>query len=401
MKRGLLATTVVSGGIYSLLMPISGLVLLSVAEYGIFSALYLGFALGVSLQYSIVSDATSRLFMLTSVRDKWESYASALIVISMVISIGVFAFAYLFPDESSAIIFFSLASGVGVIRSGTRYFLVTEIRLIRTFLADVLGIFVFLLIIFLTASNSGLESLSIAWLLSGCLTILCLKLPKFRVRLAREWYGSHRTQIRPLLADSLMLDFSAIAVPYLVLAQVGVFNFAIYRGIASAAVPVRLILDPLRPFLSRQSRQTVLKFSAGIFWVSVGSAVAAGVYFGVGWIGEFPQFSRTVLFQLVNFRSEIAIYVLTSFLANILYFVSRTNIQSRPLVMARIVQTLLVSIFPLLGALYGGLDGAILSFVISNVLSATIWWFVLSRGQSSVGPTLITHSPEINQQGGD
>ena len=55
MKIGWLGVSLGTGAIYSLLVPLAALTLLAPLAYGVFSASYLVFAFGVSLQYSVVS----------------------------------------------------------------------------------------------------------------------------------------------------------------------------------------------------------------------------------------------------------------------------------------------------------------------------------------------------------
>ena len=382
MKTNGLIATVASGAFYSLLMPLAAIVTLRTEQYGLFSAIYLLFAFGISLQYSLVSEAWARNPSEMQDRNIWKQYSSALALVSLFTSLCSVVFAAIYPQFLIEIVLVSFSIVFGVLRSGIRYSEVANIRFFRVFLSDSLGILVFLLVLLLNWESFDFEKLSLAWFLASVVTLIPFRFPDISLKAGFQWFISRKSEIKPLIADSLMLDFSAIVVPYLTMLKIGLADFGIYRGIASAAVPVRLIIDPLRPYLGKQTPDSLYKLKNSTIWTVVGLLLGILVFASLSLLVDVKALKLTTIHDLYVFRLEAAIYTTASFYSMVLYIVARTHLKANRLVRVRIYQTLLVSMFPLIGVFLDGLSGAVWGFVISNVISVTLWYreLYVSRG---------------------
>lgn len=379
MQQNFLVVTVASGAFYSLLMPLTAISTLKTEQYGLFSAIYLVFAFGISLQYSLVSEAWARNPISLKDHKIWKQYSSALILVSIFTAFLAVIFATIFSQYLIVILLDCLAIFFGVMRSGIRYSEVANNRFSRVFLSDLLGILIFILICIFNWGKISFEVLSLAWLVAAIVTVIPFRLALVSFSAGIYWFRSRKSDIKPLIADSLMLDFSAIIVPYLTMIRLGLSEFGIYRGIASAAVPVRLIIDPLRPFLGKQTPKSFFKLKVASLWSTIGLVLGIVVFVTLSLLSSFAALKFTTIHDLYNFRFEAAIYTTASFLTMVLYIVARTHLKANRLVKVRIYQTILVSVLPIVGVLSFGLWGAIWGFVISNVISVFLWYRELNH----------------------
>jgi hypothetical protein len=223
---------------------------------------------------------------------------------------------------------------------------------------------------------ASFEALAIAWLVSAILSALLSELPQYeRGYRPTQWIRDHKDAIRILLTDSVLLDLGSFGAPLAMSPIFGLANFGTYRGVTSAAMPVRLILNPLRPVLGRRPLPYFVNLK--VFLLMSGCALILGASaFGLletvhvkGW------FSGGVLFRLSSFAFPIGCFVALNFIGMFSYLLARAHLGGLRLFLFRIVQLIAALTFPVIGYLWGELTGAIwglLAAVFVDALFAVI-----------------------------
>lgn len=379
MRVARLAFSALIGAAWGALVPIVALVLLGPASYGSFSTVYLLFAYGVSLQYSVVSEAWARARGKYRRKTAWADYSTALFTLAGIVGVVAVTVSLFFPELRALAGWLGAAIFFGVYRNGARYYWLALGMTRRVIWSDLLGIGAFIGFFMMLRSSEPLAMLVIAWSISAFASVIGLGLPSLRrTSWPLGWWRAHKREIGPLLADSTLMDAGAIGAPFLLVGFMGPANFGLYRGIANAAMPVRLVLDPLRPSLGR--RRPALFFKRSALWLIVTMTLIIGVACFL--VLEFlvPQLSIRLgtLSELSIFALPSAVFAGASFLGTLYYIVCRTNCDRTTIMTGRICQTAVVLSMPVVGFATLGLVGAIWGFALSASISAVVW-MVLAR----------------------
>lgn len=365
-----LASSAATGALFGAVIPITALLLLAPAEYGHFSIVYLVFAFGVSLQYSIISEAWARRGRTGS----WASYAGILVPLSALVAVAAAIVALLIPDLTIAAPLLGGAVLAALVRNGARYFQVAEGALVRVVVADLAGVAAFIGVLFALFESPPLLRVAAAWFACVLVASLLTQLPRFAAGSGPiAWLRGHRTEIRPLLLDSLLMDAGALGTPFLLAGFMGASRFGIYRAVSNASLPVRLIVDPLRPALGRMPLRRFFSVRVTLAVAAVTTALAVGCYVALAVILPILDITLGTLSSLVPFAVPTAVFVIGSFLGTVYYILCRTNATQREILIGRVAQTVLVVALPIGGFIAWGLTGAIWGFGISSVLSAVVW----------------------------
>lgn len=369
-----LASSAVSGAIMGALTPMIALLLLAPSEYGLFSTIYLFFAYGVSLQYSIVSEAWARARQSTNVGVGWHDYSAALGYLSAVVAAVALGTSILVPELRPTALMLGFAVFFSVYRSGARYYSMAQGTLNRVVTSDVLGITAMGVALAVLNHEDGIWRLSVGWFASAAVSAVALGLPSLRRPSGPlVWLRSHGSEIKPLLLDSTLMDAGAIGTPFLLVGFMGVDKFGLYRGVANAAMPVRLLVDPLRPALGRQPRDFLFRRWPAIATWGVTMLIAGASYAALAWVVPLLPFSLGTLSELVPYAAPAALFAAGNFLGQVFYVINRTNASRKTIMTGRIFQTVAVVGLPVIGFLLDDLTGAIWGFAISATGSALVW----------------------------
>ena len=368
------ASSAVSGGLFSALTSVLAVLLLAPAQYGLFSIVYLIFAFGISLQYSIINEAWARTRESSGTESDWASYSGALIALSGIVALVATGPSTAIPELRSAAVFLVLAVFFALYRNGVRYHSVATGALTRVVISDCAGILAFLVPLVVGWHLPDIQKVALSWFASVLLSSVVLKSPVLlRSRSLASWARTHGAAIRPLLFDSLVMDLGAIGTPFLLAGLLGAGPFGTYRAVSNAALPVRLLIDPLRPTLGRIGTRVLLG-RAGIALISSATVVLTiGSYGALAILVPHLGFRLGTLTSLVAFAVPSSVFVAGSFLGTIFYIVCRTKATPRGIFVGRALQTLFVVVAPIAGFLVTGLPGAIWGFAISSVISAIAW----------------------------
>lgn len=386
MRVARLASSAITGALWGALVPIVALLALEPAEYGSFSTIYLFFAYGVSLQYSFVSEAWARA------RGRYRSataradYSTALFALAAVVSIFAFGVAMFLPRVDAVAGWLAASVLFGVYRNGSRYYWLAQGIVRRVILSDLLGIIAFAGVFLPQLNLERMDRLAIAWAASTVVGAVGLGLPALRRGSGpSRWWRTHKNDIVPLLSDSTLMDAGAIGAPFLLVGFMGPQNFGLYRGIANAAMPVRLLLDPIRPAVGRRSREFFFRKAVLCLVGATTILIAAACYVALQLIVPAIPYRLGTLSEMVVFAAPSALFAAASFVGTLYYIVCRTNAGRRTIMRGRIWQTALVFCMPVAGFATFGLEGAIWGFAGSAAVSSIIWMFLAApRNRSRI-----------------
>jgi hypothetical protein len=369
-----LASSTITGALLGTVIPIGALVMLTPSNYGAFSTIYLFFAYGVSLQYSIVSEAWTRGNRRERIEAVWPGYSATLGTLAMMVALAAFVTCQLISEVRSVAWWLSIAVLLGIYRSGTRYYWLANGATRRVVLSDILGIAGLGVGFVVLQSEGPIVQVAAAWSLSTIASAAAMGFPLLqRGAGPLAWWRARSCEIKPLLADSLLMDIGAIGTPFLLAGSMGAEGFGIYRGIANASMPVRLLVDPLRPALGRKNRDYFVRGVPAIGIISATGIVGLGSYFALSWLVPNLPLELGTLSSLEAYASPAAIFASANLVGTIFYIVCRTNADRREIMVGRLFQTLVVVCMPLFGFFMQGISGAIWGFALSALMSALVW----------------------------
>lgn len=335
------------------------------ADYGRFAIAYIVLGLAYSLTYSTVSEAWTR----TGASEPWPRYCTALG--------GVVLLGFLFSAAATLVVGSPLqaalaggAVAMSTYRSGARYYSVAAGHSSRVGPADLLGattmVGVFLVVSQTEAAR--LDAVLVAWFLSAAASALASESPRFDFAFGiLGWIRAHGRAIRVLLADSSLMDLGVTGVPLLLAPLMGVANFGVYRAVSSAAIPVRLVLSPIRPLIGLRpirfyARRRVVAGAAG-----AGLLVGAAIVLILLLIKRFDWFPSGILSELAVQAAPVGLFVASSFMGTLYYLVARSHMTGRSLLIYRGLALVGAVAMPISGFFVGGLSGAIWGFTIDSV----------------------------------
>jgi hypothetical protein len=169
------------------------------------------------------------------------------------------------------------------------------------------------------------------------------------------------------------MDVGAIGTPFILAGSMGPEGFGIYRGIANASMPVRLIVDPLRPALGRQHNGYFLRGIPAIGIMCATVFICMGSYFALSWLVPTLPFKLGTLSSLEKYAVPAAVFAGANLVGTVFSIACRTNAERQEIMLGRIFQTLVVVGMPLGGFLVDGIFGAIWGFALSAFVSALLW----------------------------
>lgn len=402
VDRGVRTATAATGlnALSAILPQVFSLLLLPAAAYGRFSIVYLVYAAGASSVFSVICEAWGRTVDARAHEqardDEWRRYSGALLGFSSMFGVVAGGVALLIDIGWVNAALGAVAVLTLVHRTGSRYF-ETHIgdwrHVVRGDVANVCGATA----AFAVGLLLGWEPLTVAlaaWAAGSTASVAGSRRPHLAGPAAlRRWIASHRRMIRPLLADSLLLDAGAIGTPYLLAPILGLAPFGVYRAVSNVATPVQLTLNPLRPLVSASPRERLL--SPRLLVPAAALLTAAGVacYLILVALPGLP-FRLGVLSELYQVALPASLFVPANGLSFYIYLVARSHAAPARILQARVAQTILALVIPLSGALLGGLQGAVWGFTGSALAFVVIWWIAVTRG-----PRSSTDDPERRPRG--
>ena len=166
----------------------------------------------------------------------------------------------------------------------------------------------------------------------------------------------------------------------------GISKFGIYRAVSSAAAPVRVVLEAVRPLAARadhpQARRRVLVLATLLGLVSAcaiagGLLLVRGTPLGVG-----------VIKDLTHYAAMTGAFTGTSVISALAYYLARVHAPPDRLWQGRLWQSGAALFFPLVGASFWGLEGAIVWYVGATAFGAVSWSYIVLKLPVAPGAAL-------------
>lgn len=396
-SRLMLLASVVLGAVSNSAVPISALLLMSRADFGIFSIVYLIFALGWSMSLSVVCDAWARTRSSLRQEDERDTFRWVQLQLALLTGLagGVVAGA-LFAD-----VWTGLACGVAVLatlyRTGSRYQETVLGGTIRALSSDAttVGMLIAALVLFRWMNVDWGAAIVASWAISGLAGASFFSLrPSSAAYGLIGWTKVRLGTIKPLLGDSVLMDAGAAWAPLAMTPFMSVTSFALYRGVSSVATPVQFILDPLRPALSLLPPQRTSQGRAVLAVSLAGLFMAAACWCALVLVVNPFKVGGETLIALTAFALPVSLFVLANFVGHFYYIAARSHASHRRLLQGRIFQTVVTGVFPFVGLATGALAGAIWALAAATLGSSLVWLGLARLVARDEAVPLVSSSPE-------
>ncbi len=363
----------------SVLVQFVAIVTLSPKDYGLFALFYLFLGLGNAAVYSLICEpwATEA----ATERD-WPEYSAALVTVGIVMMTALFG-AGVFVSHAGLAAIYGGAVAVSLFRVGARYYSVFFRRFAFVARADTAASVTFLAAwAVLRAMANPLVALGAAWMLASLAAAVLSERavwPRSPAALI-GWTSARWVRAKYMLADSGLQEAGSLGVPLALTPAMGLADFGIYRAVSSAAIPVRLLINPLRPSIARASLSTRLSTRAIMGVGVLAAALASAVYGVLVAVEAYKLADGSTLSALSGFRIPVALFVLAATVETCCYLSLRVKFADSRLVIYKAVQLALFVALPVGGFLLAGLEGAIWGYFGVTACMAIIACGALARG---------------------
>lgn len=370
----------ISASLLTLLVQVTAIVVLSPHAYGAFALMYMGLGLGSAVVYSVVAEAWARGSVSA---DDWGSYSGALLGVSGVAAIFVLLIGGVIGAPIIGAVS-GLAVAMTLYRTGARFFVLAVDPGARVNAPDLVAAAVFVVAMPLGwFALDSITALVVSWSLAAVAAAVMSVHPRWAMwHTLPRWVRERGGSARALIADSALLELGSTGVPLLLTPFMGLAQFGTYRSVTSAAVPVRLLVNPLRPNISRlpvsRLLSTRLLLAIGAISVMLGSLVG----FGLHTISTLDLIPSSTLNGLALYSLPVGMFVATNFASTVFYVSLRTKASSRMLVFYRCIQLAATVVASVGGFIIWGLGGAVWGYfaVSACMLTVSIAILKLSRG---------------------
>lgn len=381
--RHLLPTAV--NGLLVLSIQLIALFTLGAQAFGVFSVQYLSYAFAASVMLSFVNESWTRTEIAGGERSPWRVYSATSFQLSFCAGLVTLVPSLVLLGPHPSAVLGAVAVAAGVYRSSVRYY---RVRVgLPVLLGDLAGL------IFTLGAWLGLSALVVSnydavvssWT-AGMFASAVIQTgrPHFRpMNTIQIWWNQHKASIRPLLRDSLLMDFGAIGTPILMAPILGLSSFGVYRAVSNVAAPVRLLLTPLRPVLMSVPIGRQRSFST-VLAVAGASASFGLLVFLVLFLIPGLDLGGSVISELSEFALPVGLYVASNTVGTYYMVVARGHVGGAELLLARIVHTVLAFVMPIGGALLAGLPGAIWGYTLCTFSWSLVWVFVSLRDRGRI-----------------
>lgn len=363
---------ILSSTVVALEIQIWALVRLPPDQFGAISLTFLAIALMTSVTYSALCEP----WQIGKSKEPWEVYSSVLTLVSFCSALVTCLMALAVPAAMDTLLVLLVISFFTIFRFGSRYFAVRSNDFRSILVPDLAYIVIVSSGILLEVSgwiDGGLNTIYLVWALAIASTFFASRMPNIQiVSSINIWRKQHSNVIKPLLFDSSLLDLAGIGTPIILLPVLGLSNFGIYRGISNLTSPVKIVLTSMRPYFGNIHKSFITGFKGILLVFSLG-AVPGVLTFVLLYLLESSEIAIGTLSALSEYKIQVALVTVFTFVNGVYYLFSRMNINGKSLIIARTLNILFGISLPLLGGLLGGILWAINCFVISNLIFIFIW----------------------------
>ena len=374
--------------IQTLLPQATAILVLPPTGYGQFSLMYLFYGLGTSVIMTCVCEPWVREGRDRGSRGAWAEYAGTNLVISVVVGLLSGLFLTLFLQPSLLLLLPPLAVAAGTFRVGARYYQVSIEKFKWVLVPELLGILIFIGTLvcgkaasLAETSEGHLSLVVLAWTLSNLVAAICQPwMLRGTWRSFCNWWKPKWGSMKYLVADSALLEAGSSGVQLVFAPILGAHSFGMYRALTSTAVPVRLLLNPIRPRLSTMPLSRLLKPRFLSLIVAMGLVLGSAVYCALYYFGKIAFFSESIIGQLGPVLGvQASVFVAFNFVSSVLYFAARTSLRGQWLINLRVLQFIGSLVGPIGGYFLGNISGAAWGAVCAMVFETFILVFCLRR----------------------
>jgi len=357
----------------------SAIVLLPPPDYGLFALFSLVLGLGTTAVYSLLSEAWSKG---SSSGQDWPSYSTMLVCISTSAAIPVLCIA-VFTSSWDVVFGMIIAIPASIYRVGARYFSIASADRSAIALPDLIALVVLLVSVAVQLLwLHPMLALSCGWGLAAVAAALCSRPPRMiGGRMLGTWYREHWPHARVLVADSVLLESGSSLVPMTLTPFMGLEQFGVYRSISSAAVPVRLIINPLRPNIAGMTSGALLSARVVLLVAAMGAVSGTAVWLLLVLLRTQSYIQGSTLFALSGYALPAALYVGVNFISTFYSLALRTHVDGPALIVNRTVVLAFAIVVPIGGFFCFGLGGAVWGYVAVTSIALAAALLTLRRSR--------------------
>lgn len=372
-RRRVLLTSTLINAVWTTLVQGIAILMLTPFEYGQFAAVYILFAVLNIFVLAVVSDAWARANNRGASPAGWSQYSSALVLLLVISSILLVPI-LLIMGLGLLTIPLSIAILSAAYRGGARYYAVSSGSGKFLVAPDVVAVIAMLLVyLLLRLSVPELSAICWAWAAGSLGSAVMSRRPsKYSAGGSKRWLARHAGDIKLLLFDSFAVEGASLGIPLLLAGMMGPARFGIYRSISSTGIPIRLVLNPIRPLLTKRSPQFFTKPKVLFAVCCCGLALGGGVFALLSLISGLDLVEGSTLAELSSYALLASVYVACNLVSSFYYISNRTHLTGRRVVMLRILQSSVSVVGPLAGYFLGMLDGAIAGFVLAAFINSAL-----------------------------
>ena len=399
VNRLSLAVSSAMGGLSAALVPLLAVFTLPVRDYGAFSLVYLVFAEGWSIELSAVCDTWARRRGVGESAGTWGDYTRALAGVSGLAAVVTLLVGLPLYGSTVPALAMAAAVAASLYRQGARYHQAVERGPRAVLPSDSVAVLTLVaaLVGFHLLGQPLLTALLLAWAVSSVASAVFFLRRSFRGAGPVAWYRRNSRTVRTLLSESLLMDAGAAGTPVLVAPILGLQNFGIYRSVSSLSVPIQLLIDPVRPYLSQLRVRRVMSVPVLVALAAVAGALGLAGYAALVVVVPAVLSFSPVLMALSGFALPCSLFLAFQFLTYVFNIFARMHVGHRRLILGRAFHTVFAISLPITGAVIGSVTGAIWCFVATTMLTVVIWSILLGGAAQRAGGAAGEHAEEEAQ----
>lgn len=376
-----ISLSVIFSSITALGLPLAAMLVIDPAEYGAFSLFYLIGASANILQLAVVSEAWARSSGDASRENSWLAYSNATMLVAIVGASVALVMALVVPEFRSLAVPVFIAILAQVYRNGSRFRAFRDLVWRFVLPGDALGavttlgatVFLFL------HPEVTLDLVIVCWAVTRMAGLLGSRLPGgISPHAAFRWIRSHKRDIAVLGSDAAMGDMATIAIQYVLIPIMGLASLGTYRAVSNVGGPVRTVIFPLRPILSRFSHRLLgsAPFALGV--AAIAAVLGLGAFAAL-WALSRTSFDLGTLNSLYPFAALVGLYIFAMVGDTVYSLIARQVVAGVTVVTTRITVSVVAMAGPVVGALAWGLAGAIGGYVLYLCFASVMWWLAVHR----------------------
>lgn len=352
------------------------MLMLPVAGYAVYAAVYLGFAACLAIQLAAICDVWARTLRRTGSSDELlRTYQAALTSLALVGGAAVATVVLVASGQPLLASTGGIAITAALYRGGVMYRLVAEGRIRRAGASELAGAAAgaAAAIAVVVSDSYSAPTALVCWTVGTLVAGVSAGIPpSWNPRESVTWFSDHREEIRLLSIETAIKTIETVGTPYVVGAIGGGLALALHRAASSLTYPVRLILDMLRARIisgSFSASPRTLGLIGGIGAVA-GALVAIGLIVLDRW-GILPP--GTIVEAMAPHALAVAAWVSTLSISSFIQFAGRGTFTGRRLIVRRVVHTVVVLGLTASGVIFFG-PGAVIWFAaLSELVASPLW----------------------------